>query len=70
MKIITLTPNQVDATSFYRAWGVFPDIMKRSDITFTDYYDAQMMLGEANEALLGQTLYNTMRLSFNVHLAT
>ncbi len=46
MKIITLTPNQVDATSFYRAWGVFPDIMKRSDITFTDYYDAQMMLGE------------------------
>ena len=35
MKIITLTPNQVDATSFYRAWGVFPDIMKRSDITFT-----------------------------------
>jgi len=46
MKIITLTPNQVDATSFYRAWGVFPDIMKRSDIAFTDYYDAQMMLGE------------------------
>ncbi len=46
MKIITLTPNQVDATSFYRAWGVFPDIMRRSDITFTDYYDAQMMLGE------------------------
>lgn len=46
MKIITLTPSATDATSFYRAWGVFPDIMKRSDITFTDYYDAQTALGE------------------------
>lgn len=46
MKIITLTPNATDATSFYRAWGVFPDIMKRSDIRFTDYYDAQTMIGD------------------------
>lgn len=58
MKIITLTPNQVDATSFYRAWGVFPDIMKRSDITFTDYYDAQMMLGEGKR---GFTWANAMQ---------
>jgi|688.fasta_scaffold119993_3 hypothetical protein len=50
MKIITLTPNASDATSYYRAWGVFPDIMKRSDITFTDYYEAQGVVNQARVA--------------------
>ena len=45
MKIITASAGIIDPTSWYRAWGVFNDIQRRYDVTFQNYEDSLMLLG-------------------------
>lgn len=40
MKVLAICPNPLDATSYYRAWGAFPDLTKRHGIQFVNYKDS------------------------------
>jgi hypothetical protein len=45
MKVLIASAGPVDPTSWYRAWGIVPDLIKRFDIEFKSYEDVLMNVG-------------------------
>lgn len=46
MKVLVIEPNITDPTSWYRTWGTFRDIRRRTNIDFFNYPDAFVTIGQ------------------------